>query len=155
MSNLMAQLQQDNARLTARCVDLEAELTELRQAYDQVRQSESRYRQVVENAPISISFLGADGQHLEANAAFENQFGFTAQDSQRLGFNLFTDPVLAENGTRPYMLRALAGETVIEPPTNFYDPSWLYGEAAAEKCIPGQGYYFPIWNDAGGGARDR
>ncbi|MEM9008185.1 MAG: PAS domain S-box protein, partial [Cyanobacteria bacterium P01_F01_bin.86] len=103
-----AQLQQENQRLKSRCETLETELTELRQRYQSLGRSEARYRQVVENSPISISFLGADGQHVEANAAFERMMGFTVEDSKRVGFNVFTDPALEENGTRPYMLRAMA-----------------------------------------------
>lgn len=120
----------------------------MRQENDRLRKSEARYRQVVENSPISTSFYSLDGCHIEVNSAFERKFGFTVEDSQRVGFNLFTDPGLVENGTLPYMLRALAGETVIEPPTKFYDPSRLYGATTGEY-VPGQGHYFPIWNEAG------
>ncbi|MEO0377322.1 MAG: PAS domain S-box protein, partial [Cyanobacteria bacterium P01_A01_bin.17] len=144
-----AQLQQDNKRLKTQCETLETELAELQQRYQAISRSEARYRQVVENSPISISFLSADGQHVEANAAFERMMGFTVEDSKRVGFNVFTDPALKENGTGPYMLRALAGETVIEPPTNFYDASQLYGKEAVEKYTPGQGHYFPIWDENG------
>ena len=144
-----AQLQQENKRLKCRCKTLETALTELQQRYQTLGRSEARYRQVAENAPISISFYSTDGQHVEANAAFERMMGFTVEDSERVGFNLFTDPALEANGTRPYMLRAMAGETVIEPPTNFYDASQLYGKEATENYVPGQGYYFPIWNEDG------
>ena len=149
MPSLTAQLQRDNARLTTQCETLKTELAALQQRYQVLSRSEARYRQVVENSPISISFLSVDGQHVEANAAFERMMGFTVEDSQRVGFNVFTDPALEENGTRPYMLRAMAGETVIEPPTNFYDASQLYGKKAVENYIPGQGHYFPIWNEDG------
>ncbi|NER80525.1 MAG: GAF domain-containing protein, partial [Leptolyngbya sp. SIO1D8] len=149
MPSSKAQLQQDNARLTAQCETLETELASLQQRYQALSCSEARYRQAVENSPISISFLSADGQHVEANAAFERMMGFTVEDSQRVGFNLFTDPALEANGTRPYILRALAGETVIEPPINFYDASQLYGKEAVKQYTPGQGHYFPIWNEDG------
>ena len=149
MPSSKTQLQQDNARLTAQCETLETELASLQQRYQALSRSEARYRQAVENSPISISFLSADGQHVEANAAFERMMGFTVEDSQRVGFNLFTDPALEANGTCPYILRALAGETVIEPPINFYDASQLYGEEAVEQYTPGQGHYFPIWNEDG------
>ena len=142
MNFAISQLQQEKIRL-------EAELRKLKEEHEVLRKSEARYRQVVENSPISISFLSASGEHIEANAAFTKQMGFTAEDSQRVGFNLFSDPELEENGTRPYMLRALAGETVIEPAGQLYDATKTYGEKAAETYIPGQGHYFPIWNEAG------
>ncbi|MEM1367313.1 MAG: GAF domain-containing protein [Cyanobacteria bacterium P01_H01_bin.15] len=149
MGHSPEQLQGENERLAAQCQGLEGQLADLQKDYERVARSEARYRQVIENLPISIIFASPDGQLTEANAAFEKQFGFKIGDLQRSGFNLFTDPRLEANGKRSYMLRVLAGETVIEPPTNFYNLSPLFGEEVSARYIPGQGHYFPIRNERG------
>jgi transcriptional regulator with GAF, ATPase, and Fis domain len=59
---------------------------------------------------------------------------------------IFENPQLVENGTLPYMLQALAGETVIEQPT-YYAPPRDHPEG--NKSSLGKGHYFPIWNEAG------
>jgi PAS domain S-box-containing protein len=124
---------------------LRAELAELRQAHERLQQSERRYRQVVENAPISILFINSAGMLTETNSAAEQLFGLSFETFQQNTFPIFENPQLVENGTLPYMLQALAGETVIEQP-NAYDASRDHPEG--ERGF-GKGHYFPIWDEAG------
>lgn len=152
MSDLMAQLQQENDRCTAQCERLHSELAQLRQDYDRLttccehlQKSEAQYRQLFENASISILFIGSDGLMTEVIAAFEQFYGMTIEDYNSKTGGIFHDPQLIENGTLPYMQRALAGETIVEPPT-YYD---------SDRTIPGanfnygRGHYFPIRNAEG------
>jgi PAS domain-containing protein len=62
MADPTSQLQAENDRLRA-------ELAELRQAHGRLQQSERRYRQVVENAPISVLFIDSAGYVTEERAA--------------------------------------------------------------------------------------
>jgi hypothetical protein len=66
--NLITQLQQENDRyaaqcdcLTTQCDRLQAALTDLRSRYESLQKSELRYRQLFENAPVSILLIGSDG----------------------------------------------------------------------------------------------
>ncbi|MBV9388142.1 MAG: GAF domain-containing protein [Chroococcidiopsidaceae cyanobacterium CP_BM_ER_R8_30] len=136
----VAQLEQENQQL-------QTELVRLRQEQERLQKSEARYRQCFKNSPISTVFITNDGRLIEANLAFERKYGWTIEQLKSIGFNIFTDLQLRENGTLPYMEWALAGETAIEPPTNFYNPSKLLDNVGS--YTPGQGHYFPIWNDAG------
>jgi PAS domain S-box-containing protein len=125
---------------------LRAELARLRQTHERLQQSERRYRQVVETAPISILFIDSAGMLTEMNRAAEQLFGISFELLQQNAFPIFENPQLVENGTLPYMLQALAGETVIEQPS-FYDPSRNHPEGNKNSLC--KRHYFPLWDEAG------
>ena len=106
-----------------RAAELEQANTQLQQTLADLSQSVARYRQCFENSPISTVFIAPDGHPVEANQAFERKYGWTVEQLHEVGFNIFTDPQLAANGTLPYLQRALAGGTVIEPPPIFTIPA--------------------------------
>jgi PAS domain S-box-containing protein len=128
-----------------RTISLEAELAELRSRYDSLQQSELRYRQLFENAPISMVLVNSDGYLIEMNAAAQDLYGLPLHQLNQQACPIFDNPQLVENGTLPYMLRALAGETVIEPPT-YYDASRGF---ASGNLNYGRGHYFPLWDGEG------
>lgn len=134
----LAALSKENADLRSQLADAQTEL-------DQVRQSEWRYRQIFENSPISIMLWNRDGYLTEINTAAEDFYGLPiAQFNQQLA-PIFDNPQLAENGTLPYMQRALAGEAVVEPAT-YYDSS---RNSEGGSFVNGRGHYAPIRNAAG------
>ncbi|MBE9045784.1 GAF domain-containing protein [Pleurocapsales cyanobacterium LEGE 10410] len=134
----LIELQQENYRL-------QVELTELRSRYESLQKSETRYRQIFENAPISMLCISTEGKPIEMNSAAEQFLGWTIADANEAGFNGFTNPTLVENGTIVSINRAIAGETVIEPPMSF-EPSSTIGQGQWKWA---QGYYYPIRDAAG------
>ncbi|WP_088892347.1 GAF domain-containing protein [Leptolyngbya ohadii] len=128
-------LQQENERLTAQC--------------NCFHQSESRYRQIFENAPISMLLINTDGYISQMNAAAEELFGLTIDQLNQQACPVFDNPQLVENGTLPYMLRAFAGEAVVELPT-YYDASRNF---PGGKLNQGRGHYAPI-RDAMGNIKE-
>lgn len=136
LQSQIADLEQDNQQL-------QAELAQLRQEHEQLQRAQARYRQVFENAPLSILFINSDGYIPEGNQACEQLFGLTVEQLNQQACPIFENAQLAANGTLPYMLRTLAGETVIAPPT-YYDASREGG-----KLNHGRGHYFPIRDAAG------
>jgi len=133
----IAQLEQDNQQK-------KAELAQLRQEHGRLQQSETRYRQLFENAPVSMLFINTEGYITEMNQASEHLFGLSMEQLNKLASPIFANAQLVENGTLPYMLRALAGETVIEEPT-YYDSSKDFDSG---KLNYGKGHYFPIRDKA-------
>lgn len=133
-----AKLQQENERL-------QVELRELSSRYGFLEQSEARYRQIFENAPISLLCISTEGEAIEMNSAAEQFLGWTIADANEAGFNGFTDPTLVENGTISSFKKAMAGETVIEPPMSF-EPSSTIGQGQWKWE---QGHYYPIRDAAG------
>lgn len=132
-------------RLQERLARLERENTQLRQQNESLQKAAARYRLCFENSPISIVFISADGRAVQANRAFEQQYGMTMAQLSDRNFNIFNDPQLIENGTLPYMQRALAGETVMEPIT-YYDASKT---VPGGRCHWGQRLYYPIHDETG------
>jgi PAS domain S-box-containing protein len=124
---------------------LQAENDRLRQELAQLQQSESYYRQIFENAPISMLSMNCAGYITRMNAAAEAFYGLAIEPFNQQACPVFDNPQLVENGTLPYMLRAFAGETVIEEPT-FYDAS---RDAAGGNLYYGRGHYFPLRDPEG------
>ncbi|KAM3099949.1 GAF domain-containing protein [Phormidesmis sp. 146-12] len=145
MANLITQLQQENSCLGLELAQLRQENNRLVVQYESLRQSELRYRQIFENAPISMLSINTDGYITRMNAAAENLFGLTIDQLNQQACPIFSNPQLVENGTLPYMQRAFAGEAVIEPPTT-YDAS---RDLAGGKLHYGRGHYVPIRNANG------
>lgn len=124
---------------------VQSRIAALEQENNRLRKSEARYRQVVENAPISILLLNTKGYITEMNQAAVQLYGLSMKQLNQQACPIFENPQLVENGTLPYMQQALAGETVIERPT-YYDASRNF---EGGKLNYGKGHYCPIWNAAG------
>src|SRR5215204_3427979 len=82
-----AALAVDNAKLYA---EAQREIAERRDAEDALLQSEGRYRTVVKQAAEGIFVVDIDTKLiLEANAAYRNLLGYSAQDMLGLGLTLY------------------------------------------------------------------
>ncbi len=112
---------------------------------ERLQVSELRYRQVFENAPISMLLANREGYVIAMNATAEDLYGLTAEQLNQSACPIFDNPQLVESGTLHYMQRALAGEAVIEPPS-YYDSS---RDAGSGKFHYGRGHYAPIRDGAG------
>jgi PAS domain S-box-containing protein len=91
-----------------------------------LRASESRFRTLVEQSPVSTQILAPDGRTLRVNRAWEELWGVKFE---QLGdYNMLEDPQLEEKGIASYIRRGFRGEAV-EIPAILYDP---------EQTIPGK-----------------
>ena len=106
------------------------------QLHRELRQSEARFRTLVEQSPVSTVVFDTDGYPLEANSAFTRLFGATLPEP-RVGYNIFNDPQLEAAGLMPLIRRAFAGE-LIQLSATRYD--------AALSTASGQGNAF--WAEA-------
>ncbi len=97
-----------------------------------------------------MQLFGTDGKTLQVNRAWETlwqgTFGPGLKNFVLEGdFNLLTDPQLQEKGVTPYLLRAIAGESV-QIPAILYDPTAL-GIEAQPRWVTACAH--PIKDDAG------
>jgi len=96
-----------------------------REALAALRASESRFRTVVEQSPVSMQIFAPDGRTVRVNSAWEELWGVTLE--QLGGYNILEDPQLEEKGIAPFIRRAFRGEAT-HVPAILYDP---------EETIPG------------------
>ncbi len=89
------------------------DLREQKQAQLSLKNSETRFRTVIEQSPLSTQILSPQGQTLQVNRAWEQLWGITLEE---LGdYNMLHDQQLVEKGIMPYIKKAFAGEYVAIP----------------------------------------
>ena len=97
--------------------------------------SETRFRELFEQAPTSIQILAPDGRTLRVNKAWEDLWEIHAGTSLHAfilssEYSLLSDPQLVDSGIAGYLRQALAGESV-EVPAVYYDVTVLGGSGRA------------------------
>jgi PAS domain S-box-containing protein len=111
---------------------------------------ELRYRELFQQAPVSLQILAPDGRTLRVNKAWEALWQIReGTDLHRfiLGdYNVLSDPQLVASGIAAYLRRALAGEAV-EIPAVRYDVEQLEGGAAHARWVTARAH--PIKDEQG------
>ena len=103
----LVRLRQVNDELGRRAAERAAELTRTNEA---LRESEARFRALMEQAPFSVQVFAPDGRTLRVNRAWEELWGLSLE--QIADYNVLQDPQLEKKGVAPYLRRAFAGEPV-------------------------------------------
>jgi PAS domain S-box-containing protein len=84
-----------------------------------LRQSEERFRTLIEQSPLSTQVFSPDGRTIQVNRAWEELWGVTLET---LGaYNILEDRQLVEKGIMPYIQKGFAGTPTAIPPI-LYDP---------------------------------
>jgi PAS domain S-box-containing protein len=90
-----------------------------RRAASKLRQSETRFRTLIEQSPLSTQVFSPDGRTVQVNRAWEELWGVTLET---LGdYNVLKDQQLVEQGIMPYIRKGFAGTPTAIPPI-LYDP---------------------------------
>jgi hypothetical protein len=90
-----------------------------KRAAAKLRQSEVRFRTLIEQSPMSTQVFSPDGRTVQVNRAWEELWGVTLET---LGdYNILEDPQLVEKGIMPYIQKGFAGTPTAIPPI-LYDP---------------------------------
>ena len=90
-----------------------------REAEAALRDSETRFRLMIEQSPLSIQIFSPEGRTLRANRAWEELWGVTLDMIP--DYNVLQDPQLVEKGLMPYIERGFAGEAAVIPAVQ-YEP---------------------------------
>jgi PAS domain S-box-containing protein len=118
---------------------------EHRAAAEAVHASESRFRAMYRQFPLSVQIFSPDGRTVEVNEAWEELFGLKLEDTR--GWNPLHEPQLAELGA--LLRRAFAGETLELPPSLFdtrravgadtaTEARWIQGSARPVRGADGE-----------------
>jgi PAS domain S-box-containing protein len=119
---------------------------ERRRAQVALGASETRFRMMVEQSPLSIQIFSPDGTTLRVNRAWEELWGVRLE--QIPGYNVLQDPQLVEKGIMPYIERAFAGEATAVPPVRYVpDASIPNVSRVAHRWV--QAFIYPV-KDADG-----
>ena len=90
-----------------------------KRAASKLRQSEMRFRTLIEQSPLSTQVFSPDGRTVQVNRAWEELWGVTLET---LGdYNILKDQQLVEQGIMPYIQKGFAGTPTAIPPI-LYDP---------------------------------
>ena len=90
-----------------------------REAEAALRDSETRFRLMIEQSPLSIQIFSPEGRTLRVNRAWEKLWGVTLDRIP--DYNVLQDPQFFEKGLMPYIERGFAGEATVIPPVQ-YEP---------------------------------
>jgi PAS domain S-box-containing protein len=93
------------------------DITERKLIENRLRLSETRWRRVFEQSPISLQIFAPDGTAREVNQAFKDLFQLDMEDLQ--GFSILSDQQLAEAGFSLLVERAFEGHVATIPPIPF------------------------------------
>ncbi len=124
-----------------------SDITARRQSELKLRQSEERFKLMMQQSPSVIELYDLNGLQVDVNEAYEELWGFPA--SHTVGkFNLFASEEVKRRGLLAYTQRAYEGQTVSVPEYE-YDPR---GDTEAQ----GKGrvrwlstHIYPLKNSAG------
>jgi PAS domain S-box-containing protein len=118
---------------------------ELEMALEQERLAKTKFRNLFEQASISMQIFSPDGRVLKVNRAWEELWGIKP-DAVR-DYNILRDRQLSAKGIMPYIEKGFAGEPV-DIPAVLYDPSetgfagqprwvnaFIYPVKAEDGCI--------------------
>ena len=104
--------------------ELKARQAELELQINELRQSESIFKEIIENNPMSIQILNMDGQSIQNNPAHTRLFGATPPAD----YSIFDDSQLLEQGLGVLFEKIKRGEIVHFPDSYFnahdVDPSF-------------------------------
>ncbi|MFA4876872.1 MAG: PAS domain S-box protein [Methanoregula sp.] len=122
-------------------------ITARKRAEDALKESEERFRTMIEQSPLSIEVMSPDGWTLQVNPAFVKLWGVTFEDLK--DYNMLKDEQLSRLGIMPYIQRGFSGEAVAYPPVE-YDGSRTLGHGEKRWV---QGNIYPV-RDASGTIRN-
>lgn len=119
---------------------------ELRESGEALKDSEARFRSLVEQSPFSIQVFTPDGHTRLVNRAWETLWGLKLP--ALANYNVLHDRQLVDKGVTPYLQRGFAGESVEIPPIvyNPRDTSELVDGPQRDRWV--RAYVYPIRDEA-------
>lgn len=120
------------------------DISELKRAEADLGASESRFRAVVEQSPLSIHVFAPDGSSIRANDSW-NQLWYLGEGEEPEGANIFEDEQLRVAGLLPYVSEG-AASTWAKIPALLFDPARA-GREGEPRWL--EGVVYPLQDTSG------
>ena len=93
------------------------DVTERHQAEELLKDSEEKFRSLMEQSPVSIQIHTLDGRLIQSNAAFARLYALNEETLAELyeKYNVLQDEQARSLGVMPYIEQAFSGEVVVFP----------------------------------------
>lgn len=117
-----------------------------RETQRRLRESERRFRSLVEQSPLSIQVLSPEGYTRQVNPAWEQLWG--AKLEQLASYNMLKDQQLVDKGVMPYIEKAFAGTSTEIPPV-IYNPADNPDAPGPQRNHWIHSYIYPIRDEEG------
>jgi len=97
------------------------DITGIKLAEEELKRSEVRFRELMEQSPQGTEILSPDGKIQQVNSAWRQLWDVTEDEAAAVleKYNMLTDPQVHDLGIAPLVEKAFQGEPVVLPPIQY------------------------------------